>query len=160
MPYRWSDTPPTVLTLTPHRSLSRPWFVAVVLGTFAMITLPLFGLLGTVFVWGLLPFMLLVVGGLWWALEHSYHTGRASETLRLEGDELCLTHVTPGGEQRDWRCNIYWARAEIHARSGPVPHYITLSGNGRRVEIGAFLSEDERKALFGELSDFLRRGRV
>jgi uncharacterized membrane protein len=34
-----------------------------------------------------------------------------------------------------------------------VPNYVTLSGAGREVEIGAFLSEDERKALYGELSD-------
>jgi uncharacterized membrane protein len=33
-----------------------------------------------------------------------------------------------------------------------VPNYVTLSGNGREVEIGAFLSEDERKALYQDLA--------
>jgi uncharacterized membrane protein len=37
-----------------------------------------------------------------------------------------------------------------------VPHYITLKGNGREAELGRFLSEDERKALIGELSDALK----
>jgi uncharacterized membrane protein len=36
-----------------------------------------------------------------------------------------------------------------------VPYYVTLNGNGRRVEIGAFLSEDERRALHGELASEL-----
>ena len=43
----------------------------------------------------------------------------------------------------------------MHLRKGPVSHYVTLSGNGRTVEIGSFLSEDERKQLFSELQDFL-----
>jgi uncharacterized membrane protein len=33
---------------------------------------------------------------------------------------------------------------------------VTLSGNGREVEIGAFLSEDERKSLFKELTERVR----
>jgi uncharacterized membrane protein len=37
-----------------------------------------------------------------------------------------------------------------------VPFYVTLTGNGRTVEIGAFLSEEERKDLFNELSEALR----
>ena len=39
----------------------------------------------------------------------------------------------------------------MHETGGPVPHYVTLSGNGREVEIGAFLSEEERVELFSEL---------
>ena len=33
-----------------------------------------------------------------------------------------------------------------------MPNYVTLTGCGREVEIGAFLSEDERMALFQDLS--------
>jgi uncharacterized membrane protein len=44
----------------------------------------------------------------------------------------------------------------MHPKGGPVEHYVTLKGAGREVEIGAFLSVDERKALFGELADCLR----
>jgi uncharacterized membrane protein len=39
---------------------------------------------------------------------------------------------------------------------GPVPHYVTLQGAGREVEIGAFLSEDERCALYDELRREIR----
>jgi uncharacterized membrane protein len=40
-----------------------------------------------------------------------------------------------------------------------VPQYLTLSGNGREVEIGAFLSEEERLALYPELTAALARAR-
>ena len=40
---------------------------------------------------------------------------------------------------------------------GPVPHYITLRGKGREVEIGSFLSEEERIALYDDLLRALKR---
>jgi uncharacterized membrane protein len=44
----------------------------------------------------------------------------------------------------------------MHERGGPVPNYVTLTGDGREVEIGAFLSEEERISLFDELTKKLR----
>ncbi len=63
----------------------------------------------------------------------------------------------PQGPEQEWHCNPYWARIALHEGGGPVPYYVTLSGAGREVEIGAFLSEDERKALFTDLSERLHR---
>jgi uncharacterized membrane protein len=37
-----------------------------------------------------------------------------------------------------------------------VPNYLTLKGEGREVELGAFLSEAERIALREDLQDRLR----
>ncbi|KNG93134.1 DUF2244 domain-containing protein [Pseudaestuariivita atlantica] len=158
MPYRWSDTadPTPTLTLWPHRSLPRAGFAAVVLGCFTAITLPLYGLLGTVLLWGLLPFLLMAVGALWWGLEASYRSGEIEERLVFTDPDLHLTRRNPKGDTQEWQCNAYWARATLHPKGGPVPNYVTLSGNGREVEIGAFLSEDERKALYLDLDHRLR----
>ncbi|PSL18961.1 putative membrane protein [Shimia abyssi] len=128
----------------------------MVLMAFTLGTIPLYGLLGTVLLWGILPFILIVVGGLWWGLERSYRDGDILEELSLSDDILTLRHRPPKGDPKTWECNIYWARVEMHVTGGPVPHYVTLSGNGRTVEIGSFLSEDERKSLYGELTDFLK----
>ncbi|MYM54707.1 DUF2244 domain-containing protein [Thalassovita mangrovi] len=155
MPYRWTDTDDLILTLRPHRSLPRRGFAAMILMAFLLGTVPLYGLLGTVFLWGLLPFVLAMVGALWWGLERSYRDGDILEELRLRDHDLVLSHKPARGETKEWACNIYWVRAEMHVSGGPVPFYVTLSGNGRTVEIGAFLSEDERKALFGDLQDKL-----
>ena len=45
----------------------------------------------------------------------------------------------------------------MHAHGGPVPHYVTLKGAGREVEIGAFLTEEERRALEPALREALER---
>ncbi len=127
----------------------------MILLAFTLGTMPLYALIGTVFLWGILPFVLAMVGALWWGLERSYRDGEILEELRFDGADLILRHKPVHGTVKEWVCNIYWARAEMHVSGGPVPFYITLSGNGRTVEIGSFLSEDERKILFTELQSTL-----
>jgi len=159
MPYEWSKDSRgqrTHLKLWPHRSLPRRGFAAFILGTFTLITFPLYPLLGTFVLWGLLPFLLLAVGGIWWALERSYRDADMTEELVIGPDEVNLTRINPGGKTQEWDCNSYWAKVDMHPTGGPVAHYLTMHGKGRKVEIGSFLSEDERKVLYGELVDALR----
>lgn len=158
MPHRWSNTAQRrELTLWPYRSLPRRGFAAIILMAFTLITIPLYGLLGTVFLWGLLPFVLMAVAGLWWGLEHTYKTAQVLEQLTITAETTRLTHQPASGPVKEWECNTYWVRAAIYPTGGPVEHYVTLSGNGREVEIGAFLSEKERKILISELKDALRQ---
>ena len=161
MPYQWTTPHPEgdtdmTLSLWPHRSLPRRGFAAFVLATFTLITVPLYPLLGTAVLWGLLPFLLMAVAGMWWALEHSYRTARLTEVLTIAPEEVHLVRTNPRGDVQEWACNRYWAQVNMHDTGGPVAHYITLKGSGREVEIGAFLSEEERMALYGELADALR----
>jgi len=151
MPYVWTDSTRRRMELRPHRSLPRRGFAAVIGLFFLLATIPFYGLLGTVYLWTLLPFAMAALAALWFALEGSYRTGRVTEVLEIGPETTLLTRTDPDGATRDWRCNTYWVRAELHPIGGPVPFYVTLSGNGRRVEIGAFLSEDERKALHSDL---------
>ncbi|MGR1580434.1 DUF2244 domain-containing protein [Thalassobius sp. S69A] len=153
MPYTWSDDSKTapLLRLWPHRSLPRRGFAAMILLAFTLGTIPLYGLIGTVALWGILPFILIMVGALWWGLERSYRDADILEELSLRGDMLHLTHSPVRGAPLEWECNVYWTRVEMHVHGGPVPYYLTLAGNGRTVEIGSFLSEDERKSLYDEL---------
>lgn len=161
MPYDWVDAKKSEgvreLHLWPHQSLPPKGFAAFVLGTFTLITVPLYPLLGTMVLWGLLPFLLLALGGMWLALNRSYHDGRVLEVLTLTGDHARLIRRNPRGDVQEWDCNRYWATPEMHTRGGPVPYYVTLRGCGREVEIGAFLSEEERVALYDELVEALRR---
>ena len=156
MPYKWSSTTNSRrLTLWPWRSLPRRGFAAIIMFAFLFITVPLYGLLGTAFFWGLLPFGMLALAGLWWAFQHTYRTAEMLEILSITAQETHLLHQPHKGAVLEWRCNTYWVRAAFHPTGGPVPHYITLSGNGREVELGRFLSEDERIRLIGELEKAL-----
>ena len=160
MPYRWTQDlarDARKLTLWPHNSLPPAGFAAFVGSTFIMATLPLYGLLGTAVLWGLLPFLLIAIAALYWALRRNESDRRILEVLTLARDDLHLVRHEPRGRAREWHCNPYWVRVTLHPKGGPVPNYVTLSGAGREVEIGAFLSEDERKALYPELSDCVSR---
>ncbi|WP_342779767.1 DUF2244 domain-containing protein [Phaeobacter marinintestinus] len=155
MPYDWikPDTPSDTreLHVWPHQSLPPKGLAVVVMSVYLLITIPLFGLLGSVAFWGILPFAMLAVAGIWYALNRSYHDRRIMEVLTLTHDTAHLVRRNPNGETQEWDCNRYWATPEMHKKGGPVPYYVTLRGGGREVEIGAFLSEDERIELYDDL---------
>lgn len=164
MPYAWSDSDSTsdsrTLDIWPHRSLSRRGFAGFILITCVMLCFPLLPLLGTVALWGILPFLILAVTAVWMAIEASYKAGRLHEALTIREGEVRLVRTNPRGDRQEWNCNSYWTQVNLHPTGGPVDYYVTLAGKGREVEIGAFLSEDERKALYGELSDTFRKLRA
>lgn len=158
MPYRWNTTSDSEqeLRLWPHNSLPPRMAMGVVLSVFLFGLIPLLAVLGSALLWGLLPFLLIVVLGLWLAFEMNYRARSVSEVLTLSATQARLVHHNPRRGDLEWSCNRYWARPEIHPSGGPVPHYVTLIGDGREVEIGAFLSEEERITLFDELKQILR----
>ena len=166
MPYRWTEpnlpadgaiAPVVQLRLWPHRSLPRGGFVGFFGGTAALAALPLLTVLGSPVLWGLLPFFLVTLGGLWFAIQASYRTGEVHEELRLWPDRVQLTRRSRRGPPQNWEANPHWIRTALHETGGPVPNYLTLTGSGRTVEIGAFLSEEERIELRPQLEDALRR---
>ncbi|AXI42914.1 DUF2244 domain-containing protein [Sulfitobacter sp. SK011] len=160
MPYEWTSPPQAPrqqMRLWPHQSLPPRGFAAFILATFTLILIPTLPLLGTVLLWGLLPFTLLAVGGMYLALQKNHRARQIEEVLTLDDDTAHLTHTSPKGEVKEWDCNRYWAQVLKYEKGGPVPHYVTLRGHGREVEIGAFLSEDERKDLFEDLKRSLHR---
>ena len=160
MPYEWTSPPQAPrqqMRLWPPQSLPPRGFAAFILATFTLILIPTLPLLGTVLLWGLLPFTLLAVGGMYLALQKNHRARQIEEVLTLDDDTAHLTHTSPKGEVKEWDCNRYWAQVLKYEKGGPVPHYVTLRGHGREVEIGAFLSEDERKDLFEDLKRSLHR---
>lgn len=166
MPYHWvrrseeapeksgasSREPVAELVLWPHRSLPRTGFVGFIAATAALLSLPLFAVLGTKVLWGLLPFLVLTVWGIWRALSSSYRTGELTERLTLHPDRIEIIRRAPDGTELRWHANPYWVSVTLHATGGPVPDYLTLKGEGREVELGAFLSPEERR----DLADALR----
>lgn len=161
MPYSWTKPDPSParreLHLWPYQSLPAKGFAAFIFCTFSMILLPLFPLLGSVVLWGVLPFLMMAVGGMWFALSRSRQNAQILEVLTLTDDQAHLVRHDPKGLAREWNCNRYWAKPQMHLNDGPVPYYVTLKGAGREVEIGAFLSEDERMTLYEELNNALTR---
>ena len=159
MPYRWTTDPDAQVQemhLWPHNSLPQQGMAATVLFTFTMILIPTLPLLGSVVLWGLLPFVLAAVWALYFALRRNRRARQIIEVLTLGPEDTTLTRTDANGAVQAWDCNRYWTQVTKYENEGPVPHYVTLKGKGREVEIGAFLSEDERLALYDDLSRALR----
>ena len=149
-PLARTDPPVLEMLLEPHRSLSRRGFGWVIGATAAGLGLPLVALSGGAVAWGMLPFVLAALVALWLALLASYRRGLA-EHLRLWPDLITVDRRDPNGARRSWAANPYWVRVSMDPKA-PIENYLTLSGNGRRIELGAFLTSDERVALQARLS--------
>lgn len=141
---------PDHFLLAPHRSLSPRGFVWFIGTTAALFYLPLLTQLGRTALWALLPFLVAAVAAIWAALRRSYRT--ETEELTLSAQEIRITRHRPGRQDQVWSANPYWVRPALHPTGGPVPDYLTLTGNGRTVELGAFLTRQERRDLFAMLS--------
>jgi uncharacterized membrane protein len=160
MPYQWSDTshtPNAELRLWPHNALSQAGLAWLVLLFFLAACIPLMGFVGSIAIWGLLPFMLLATWALNYALSKNKRDRQIVEVLTVTPETTRLERRDPKGSVQDWEGQTYWVKVTLHEEGGPVPNYVTLRGGGREVEIGAFLSEEERKALYHDLRRTLAR---
>ncbi len=168
MPYLWTpahttpipketaprEAPVFRLELWPHRSLKGRGFSAAIWLMFAGGMIPVVPFIGTIAFWILLIFMMTALSALWIALRRSDRDHLREEML-IWPDTVHLTHWTPKGEELTWDANPYWLRLTLHPTHDKVENYLTLKGggpnNGREVELGAFLSPEERERLSHDL---------
>ena len=167
MPYRWLSAPsPSASTspareyrleLHPHQSLGGSGFRWFISGTALLIAMPLFAVLATPVFWGLLPFIAGALAAVWFALRRSWKDRAIREELELTPDLARLRRIGPGRRFQEWQSNSYWVAVRLYPTGGPVPDYLTLKGDGREVELGAFLTPEERQALAEEIRTALAR---
>jgi uncharacterized membrane protein len=165
MPYRWThaeadvavDAPVARLTLWPHQSMTAGGFVTFIGVTAGMLAVPLVTVLGSPVAWVLMLFFLAAIAGIWWAIMANRAQQSLHEELAIWPDRLRLEHVAPRRAPLEWEANPYWVRVHLRDKGGPVENYLTLEGSDREVELGAFLSPEEREALHGELTRLLAR---
>ena len=124
------------LELRPNRSMPERHFWRMIAGVAVII----------------LPFMLVDLVLLWWAMRASYRSGRASEHLRLDSEGLELVRVAAHGQVRRTRIEPHWARVELEELGADQNRlWLTApnpSGSTRaRHAIGAFLSPGERAEI-------------
>ena len=155
MPYSWSETPSeSTLTLWPHQSMTPRGFTWFIGATAAMLTLPLFAVLGSAIAWVLMAFFLATIAAVWRAITLNQHRRSLREELTVSKARVSLDHIPPKGAPLSWEANPQWVKILLRD-DGPVENYLTLRGGGREVELGAFLTPDERKDLFEELNRVL-----
>ena len=144
------DPPLLSLSLWPHRSLSRRGFGRFMGLLAAGLSIPLIAMWGTPVAPFLVPFVLAALGLVWAAIAISNRQGRVHESVMLWPDLIVVERTEPSGGRRRWTANPYWVRVELRD-TRQLADYLTLSGGGRTIEVGAFLTQAERVALAADL---------
>ncbi len=155
-PFARSDPPLYAVTVWPHRSLDAKGmrrFLGLLAAGFC---LPMMAVWGSPAAWALAPFPLAALGLTWATLAASRRQGRLTEELRLWPDAIAVERREPRGRVLRWSANPYWVRVTV-ADTPRIPRYLTLRGAGRTIELGAFLTAEERVTLAAEIDAALRR---
>lgn len=149
-PFARADPPVWAVTLWPHRSLGPRGFRWLLGITAAAMSLPIVALSATPAALALAPYALVAFLGLWGLMKLNYRAGRLTEELRLWPDAIAVERREPWGRVRRWSANPYWVDVDLND-TRDCESYLTLRGAGRRIELGAFLTPEERVELAGEL---------
>ena len=134
-------------TLTPHRSLTRQGFLAVMLMVVA-VNLVVGGLFVALGAWPVAGFAGLDILIIWWAFRANFADARQMERISITDHELILDKVRKDKAQEQQRFVRRWVRVELEEdRERELIGRLLLVSGGRRVPVGEFLAPEERKTL-------------
>jgi uncharacterized membrane protein len=140
--------------LTPHRSLNRTGFLAVMLflSVVSFVTGMVFLMMGA---WPVLGFFGLDVLVIWWAFKVNFRTARASEEIVVTPSELRVRRVSHRGRVAEWVFNPLWVRLDQEADEEFGIERLYLISRGYRLSIGVFLGPEEKASFAKGLIDAL-----
>jgi uncharacterized membrane protein len=145
--------------LTPHRSMGRRGFRAVIVMVALLATIP-----GIVFfsmgAWPIVGFMGLDVALIAWALFAHQRDGRRYEQVTLWPDQLELKQVDGTGKETLTRFNPYFVKLVIDRDFNERTTALHLRTRDRDVVLGAFLNPDEKSSFAKAFGTALKRSRA
>src|SRR5437764_11843708 len=144
--------------LTPHRSLNRAGFLALMmfLSLISFAAGLAFLLMGA---WPVLGFFGLDVLAIYWAFRINFRNARATEEISVTLSELRVRRVSHRGHVVEFVLNPLWVRLDekTHAEFGIEKLY--LVSRGRRVSVASFLGADEKASFAKALTAGLQAAR-
>jgi uncharacterized membrane protein len=144
------------VTLTPHRSLSREGFVALMAVIVAINCIGglLFLTLGA---WPVAGFMGLDVLLIWWAFKRNFTDARCAERITIKDDLVTLQRLSREGIEEKMEFNRRWLKVELEFDDArEIVGRLLLVYRGALTEVGSFLGGDERQSLSNALRSALR----
>ena len=154
------ESPLFSATITPHRSLGRKGFIAVMcaIGGVSFIAGIVFLIAGA---WPVFGFFGLDVLLVYWAFKANYRAARAYETVTVTSSELVVRQVSHRGGTREFSFNPLWVKLEREADPEFNAGKLYVVSRGEKFAIAGFLSPKEKdtfaKALLAALHE-ARRG--
>ena len=145
------------LTLWPNRSLKKKYFWTLMLATLSAMTIPLIPFIGTKSLWVFLPFSLGTLFALFLSIILNYQSGKLYENIKIWPDLIEIKRYEVNGTSQEWHSNPYWTKINLYKRSQKIQNYLTLTGSGREVELGAFLSPKERMEIKQKIENVINQ---
>jgi uncharacterized membrane protein len=144
--------------LTPHRSLGRAGFLAVMVfvGVVSFAAGLAFLLMGA---WPVLGFFGLDILAIYWAFRINFRRARASEEIRMTPSELRVRRISHRGHVAEFVFNPLWVRLDQKRHPEYGVERLYLASKGRRIAIGSFLSPDEKASFANALMSALQSAR-
>ena len=135
------------LNLWPNRSLSRKDFSITIFYTAVGMTIPIVPFLGNITFFAILPFSITTLLLLVFLVNMNYKSAELREKIIIQSNLITVKRFEPNGTVKTWKANPYWTKINLYKQSEKVENYLTLSGQGREIEIGSFLAPSERLEL-------------
>ena len=137
--------------LAPHCSLSSrgaAWFFVSV----CVPTLGIAGLASVLGYWPILPFAGAEIAVLAWALKTNMARRFEHEHIEVTESEVIVecSHALRPGTARRIVFPRHWSRVKIRRPNSP-PSSLVIESHGRCLEVGKFLTEEERRQLAARL---------
>ncbi len=90
-------------------------------------------------------------------LQKNFQQAYIFEEIFISKNKVIVVHQEKNKEQKTWEGNPYWTRVRIDVNNPKLKNYLTLTGKGQHIELGAFLSPDERIELRDEIQNALAK---
>ncbi len=106
--------------------------------------------------WPVLPWAGLELALLGWALWASMRRRHWTQTIEVTPDAVAVTTRGREGERRIV-FSRHWAGVTLRRAHGWHPSRLLVESHGTTLEVGSFLTEDERRALHRRLAELIGR---
>ena len=90
-------------------------------------------------------------------LQRNFQEGQTFEEILISKRKIIVVHKEKNKEQKTWEGNPYWTKVDVDIHNAKLKNYLTLAGKGRHIELGAFLSPDERIELRDKIQNALAK---
>lgn len=147
------------LRLWPHRSMPARGLIWVTLVAVFGLSLPLAPLIFTAqfnIFWVLCAHACFTLILLISIILLTYRSARVEEIVELWPDLLRIRRRDANGKLQIWEAHPHWVNIRLYD-TPRLKRYLVLSASGRAVELGAFLTPDERKDLAQTLRESILR---
>ncbi|MDH2342545.1 DUF2244 domain-containing protein [Bradyrhizobium sp. SSUT77] len=155
-----SEAEPQIFSarLTPHRSLNRTGFLAVMLflSVVSFVTGLVFLMMGA---WPVFGFFGLDVLVIWWAFKVNFRAARASEEIVVTPSELRVRRISQRGQVVEWTFNPLWVRLDMEIDEDFGIEHLYLISRGHQIQIAGFLGPDEKSSFYKGLVEALNAAR-